>query len=135
MENPNPPIVGAKRVLVVALVALSLYQAFGALWALRVYRGRTCAPDKVTVYLKKFNAVKFALSGVARAGYISDRPDWAYKKLAQYSFPGTVLEENRQDDYLLGNFHGPVLVPDGYSLFAQSSGGAAVFIKNKRSGL
>ncbi|MFA5162287.1 MAG: hypothetical protein WC421_08575 [Elusimicrobiales bacterium] len=115
------------KTLAAALALLSLLQIFGALWALRIYRGRVPGQDKVSLYLQKFDGIKPALADIRRAGYVAQPPDWAHRKLAQYALPSVALEENARTEYMVGNFSGPVRVPEGYETVAQTSGGAAVF--------
>ena len=116
------------RIALGALFCAGLLSSFYGAWTMRIYRDRlhSYSPDKVTVYMRRFDEIAPSLKGVRVAGYISDKPDWAYKKLAQYELPATILDDTIMPEYVLGNFHSVRRIPRGYFVSAESASGVVL---------
>jgi|GEM_PF-3515622 len=114
-----------------ALVLLSLYSSLRTVCLLNL-RALTRREDKVTAYLERFDAAKHALAGIGEAGYIDDKEAGAYRKLAQYAMPHTVISDGTDCRYVLGNFHSKPAIPRGFRIISSNTAGAVVLKRVSR---
>jgi hypothetical protein len=94
--------------LFAAIIILSFLHNFKALHK-GIQRYQHQAPDQITVYEKRFSALKAFLQNQPVVGYVSDYGDnskaggLAYR-MAQYVLAPTILVRGVNRDFIIGNF-------------------------------